>query len=358
MYIKVNRYGPVYTEVFNRMKILAIKLRRLGDSVIWTSALQGLTQHFPDAEIDAVFPEPYEALFQTFPGIKTLYPLPGDKRSINSFGVEWVSKKYDHALVFHASAFPRNLARLAKAKQTLIHHHSRKPTLYGSDLPIPHLGKPMPATERDLNVVRALGFAGPIPAPRILCLPQWKERMAQRWRDAARSDSEFLLVVCPGASRLSKKWPLENYAQLIESLPPSISVAVVAPNEAEFQGQDYFVRRIQRRGHFIFTPRLEDAMGIVSNARLFLGSDSGMKHVAAALGIPTITLFGPESVGEWHPYPSDPHLPLRAAVGCRTQDPQEPLYAWCGVPVCPLASHACMSQITPAKVLHAIQRYL
>src|SRR5690606_35295202 len=40
---------------------------------------------------------------------------------------------------------------------------------------------------------------------------------------------------------------------------------------------------------------------------LYLGNDSGPKHLAVAVGTPTITLFGPEDPFEWHPYPRESH---------------------------------------------------
>jgi len=81
-----------------------------------------------------------------------------------------------------------------------------------------------------------------------------------------------------------------------------------------------------------------------------VGSDSGVKHLACAFNIPTVTLFGPESVGEWHGYDSVRHRVIQKPVGCRNENGESPAYGWCGETVCPLSSHACMTQITPAEV--------
>jgi hypothetical protein len=66
--------------------------------------------------------------------------------------------------------------------------------------------------------------------------------------------------------------------------------------------------------------------------------------------VPTVTLFGPESIGEWHFYPKDKHRTLQIPVLCRNEHPARPEYAWCGAATCPLGSHACMNLIHPEAV--------
>lgn len=216
----------------------------------------------------------------------------------------------------------------------------------------------MPATERDINVVRTLGFTEESPNTRIYCAPEWKQRAADYWQHVTGTPPKNLLVLSPGASRLSKRWPLEHYAELVKILPDALQIAVVGPNDTDWVGQDLFRTRMESRARFVWTPNLEDAIGLLSWASCYVGADSGLKHVAAALDIPTVTLFGPESVGEWHPYKTDRHRALRQPVLCRTQDAADPLFAWCGVEICPLASHACLALTTPREVAHAIERYL
>jgi ADP-heptose:LPS heptosyltransferase len=340
------------------VKILAIKCRRLGDTVLWTAALEALLQLFPTSEIDLALPAEYDALFQAHPSFKTRFAIRSDKPSRAALIQTWRARHYDLALVFHASPSTRALARGARAKKTLVHHHDRRGKNFGSDLRITNLGKPMPATERDLNVVRTLGFNGESPATKIYCAPEWKERAAEYWKMTTGAHPSNLVVLSPGASRLSKRWPLENYAWLVDMLPDDVQIAVVAPDDSDWRGQDRFRNQIEKRARFVWTPKLEDAMGLLSWAQVYVGADSGLKHVAAALDVPTVTLFGPESVGEWHPYKTDRHRALRKPVLCRTNDAADPLYAWCGVEICPLASHACLSLTTPQEVAHAIERYL
>ena len=109
------------------------------------------------------------------------------------------------------------------------------------------------------------------------------------------------------------------------------------------------------RGKVFETPALSDALGLMGLARGFVGSDSGLKHMAAALNVPTLTLFGPESMGEWHCYDSDIHRTIQRTVPCRFHDRETPEFAWCGESVCPLGSHACMNLISVDEVKEEIR---
>lgn len=335
------------------MKILAIKSRRLGDTVLWTSALQALAAHFPSAQLDIAFPAEYEPLFRDAPQVKTRYLLGRDKRP-ESFG--FAKEKYDLALVFHASHSTRRLAQSAKAGRTLIHHHSRKALNFGSDTPVVSLGQPMSAIERDLNVVRTLGWNSKPPLTRLTFPKAWAEKASERWFSSRVPDN--LVWFSPGASRLSKRWPLERYAALAESMGPEMALGVIAPEEKDLEHDKRSMERLKKRAALVFTPTLEEAIGALSLGKAFVGSDSGLKHVAAALGLSTITLFGPESVGEWHPYEGKKHVALQNPVLCRTEDAATPSFAWCGVSICPLASHACMLLTSPLQVKAALLEIL
>lgn len=325
------------------MKILAIKCRRLGDTVLWTAALEALQQCFPSAQIDLAFPKAYAPLFDGDTRFKTRYGIESDRASQKRLSELWRANQYDTALVFHASPSSRRLGKSASAKHLLIHHHSRTPRNFGSAQRIVGLGKPMAATERDLNVVRTLGWTGASPSPKLVT----SAPRAKKW-----------IVFSPAASRPSKQWELERYGEVIAKLPTHVPAVVVSESEDLWRNRARLRRQIEARAQVLITKTLSQAIQALSLARCFVGADSGLKHMAAALGVPTITLFGPESLGEWHPYSPDSHTAIQKEVRCRTNDADNPAFAWCGAAVCPLASHACLSQTQPEEVLRAIERYL
>jgi len=90
----------------------------------------------------------------------------------------------------------------------------------------------------------------------------------------------------------------------------------------------------------------------LSIADLVVGNDSGPKHLAVAVGTPTLTLFGPENPFEWHPYPlaRHPYMYIER-LGCRSD--QLPGYPeWCGLQGhCVKEEHRCLRDLGPDAVL-------
>ena len=104
-----------------------------------------------------------------------------------------------------------------------------------------------------------------------------------------------LLVVHSGTNRSMKAWPLENYLQVADLLNRAFGVKSVFVGRRE---EIQYVRQMcakQRRSEpaLLDTTQIEDLMGIALHATLFLSNDGGPMHIAAALGVPTLGVFGP-----------------------------------------------------------------
>lgn len=336
------------------MRILALKLRRLGDTVLWTSALAALGAHFPAAEIDLAVPEPYLPLFAHDPRFARVVGVGPSLGDAVRAGRKLRDRRYDLALVFHASSRSLAVAIAAGAKERLVHHHSRKGKRFFSQRPIVGLGVVTAAIERDLNVARTVGYAGPTPATRIFPGGESVARGAARVADLPGPKDAPVVLLGIGASRRAKEWPLERYVALASALGARARIGVVYDREDAFRGQAHFRDALKRVAGLLPTPSLDDLLGVLPHAAVYAGSDSGVKHLAVALGVATVTLFGPESIGEWHGYPEDRHRVLQKPVLCRANDAETPSFAWCGVDTCPLGSHACLALITPDEVAREV----
>jgi ADP-heptose:LPS heptosyltransferase len=330
-------------------------MRRLGDTVLWSSALQALRDYFPEGEIHLALPASYHSLFSSDPRVDKVIALPAGKLPLVRDIWQLHRQNYDWVLNFHASRKTRAISFWCGAHRKIIHHHSRRGLRYGSSVPVINVGQPMAAHERDLNVVRTLGWRGDAPSTKIFLNPGVRERAAERLKKQGWDFRTPLVLIGMRASRLSKEWRKENYLKLCQRLSPRAQIGIVFDNGFPAENDRLEFRKVAWE---LPTPTLEDAMGYLSYASVYLGSDSGLKHLACALGVPTVTLFGPESLGEWHFYPSPPHAALQAAVLCRDRDRQDLKFAWCGADICPLGSHACMNLISVENVSLTVRRVL
>jgi heptosyltransferase-2 len=183
------------------------------------------------------------------------------------------------------------------------------------------------------------------PAPKLEVQPS--EAAAWRSRRNLSENGRPVVALAPGAVGPSKRWPASAYAALTRKLVAAgLAVWVLGgpdekPLAAEIVG-DTSARDLTGRD-------LRDAILALASASAAVSNDSGLLHVAAALGTPSIGIFGPTSPWHWAPL-----NPLAATIEAANELPCRP----CHKPVCRLGHHRCMEEIPADQVLKATQQAL
>jgi heptosyltransferase-2 len=145
----------------------------------------------------------------------------------------------------------------------------------------------------------------------------------------------------------AKRWPVAAYAALAGRLVADGFAVWILGGPAEKDLAQAIVRETAARD---FTGAdLREAILALAAASAAVSNDSGLLHVAAALGTPTIGIFGPTSPWHWAPL-----NPLVAAIQAKVELPCRP----CHKPVCRPGHHRCMAEITADEVFSATQRAL
>jgi ADP-heptose:LPS heptosyltransferase len=360
-------------------KIIAIKLRSLGDTVLMTAPLNELRKAYPSAEIHVVADSRWTPLLETHPAIDRLwnYERYEDRaaraKAVARLALRLRKEKFDLAVNFHASPSSSLIAFSTGARQRAIHFHGHQHKNRYSTVEIPGKGIVKPIIERDMDTLRGLGLH--IPAgrlPDLVMQPGEQLKSDERLSQAGRSQP--VLGIGLGATRPTKCWPIERYAQLaIEwyRLEGGSTYAIAGPTEAA-QAQAFLKEvdhllpqmlpdakaRAEARAKIsaIHTLSVRELASTLSRFAVFVGNDSGPRHVAIAVRVPTVTLFGPEDPYEWHPYPKERH-PYFFIEGlpCR-KDAAPGMPPWCGLHVCTQEEHRCLRQIGVEVVLQAAQK--
>jgi heptosyltransferase II len=170
---------------------------------------------------------------------------------------------------------------------------------------------------------------------------------AWRARRALAADGRPVVALAPGAVGPSKRWPSAAYAALTGKLiAAGCAVWVLGgPNErglaAEIVGDS--------GARDLTGPDLRDAVLALACASAAVSNDSGLLHIAAALGTPSIGIFGPTSPKLWAPL-----NPLAAVIETASALPCRP----CHKPECRLVHHRCMREIDVDDVLAATRTAL
>jgi heptosyltransferase-2 len=122
------------------------------------------------------------------------------------------------------------------------------------------------------------------------------------------------IVLHPGSGSAGKNWPLENYLALAGRLRATDRLPVFTLGEADM----HLVDPVLTAGMPVIRDRhLADIAGLLAVARAYVGNDSGITHLAAALGTPTVALFGPTAPATWGPRGA--HVRIVTAP-CRTTE--------------------------------------
>lgn len=131
---------------------------------------------------------------------------------------------------------------------------------------------------------------------------------AAGWDGAAR-----VLVVHPGAGGVAKRWPVDALARAVDALAARHALTVVAhEGPADGQAVDALRSRLRDAPLVLRDPELPVLAGVLEAAALFLGSDSGVSHLAAAVGAPTVVLFAEANLA-WRPWSASASVVVDAA---------------------------------------------
>jgi heptosyltransferase-2 len=169
------------------------------------------------------------------------------------------------------------------------------------------------------------------------------------WRRRMGLPPGPVVAFAPGAVGPSKRWPAAAYGDVAKRLgEDGIGVWVLGgPNEKALA--DEIRSAGGSRVHDLTGEDLRNAILAFAAADVALSNDSGLLHVAAALGKPAVGIFGPTSPWHWAPLnPLADIIEMTGDLPCRP----------CHKPVCRLGHHRCMREIAPASVLDSLQRAL
>jgi ADP-heptose:LPS heptosyltransferase len=197
------------------------------------------------------------------------------------------------------------------------------------------------AGERFLDWVRALGIdPGPwrphAPASAIA---------AGATGDLNLPDGAFV-ILNPAATWPSKAWPADSFAELARQLASRFVVRLAwGPGEESLR--DEIVERASGAVEPLPATSLAELGAWIGRAALMVTTDSGPKHLAVAMGTPTLTLFGSTDPRGWQP-PGAPHRWLTHPVSCHP----------CDLVTCPVPGHPCLDALTPSRVAAEVENML
>lgn len=166
----------------------------------------------------------------------------------------------------------------------------------------------------------------------------------------------LVAVHCGGHYFIRKRWPLDNFIQLAQYIQTKTKLQVVLVGGREDIESSLTIQKaVPQVINAVDRFKLAETAVLLKHCRLYLGNDSGPLHLAAAMGTPTLGLFGPTAPSQFYPYHPPFHTFIRKKLSC------SPCFKfggslWQQIPKCSRAY--CMEAITPEEVFRKISEQL
>ncbi|MCA1591752.1 MAG: glycosyltransferase family 9 protein [Acidobacteria bacterium] len=302
-------------------RVLVVRLRSIGDTVLATPSLFALRRFLPGARIDVLLEDWVAPLLEGSTDVDRIITV-RRKSSASRLAVarRLRAARYDVAFNLHGGSTAALLMRASGAKHRVGYESYAYASLHN------HIAPPSAELWRRERTHSAeqqlalLGWTGvPVsdrPATRLCVTAESAERVARRLRAAGVDEMEAFALVHPAAAFDSKTWAASNFARVAEHLAARglATVAVAAPGEEGVTGE---LKENSRARVVAFTDlSLPELTALAARARLFVGNDSGIAHIAAARRVPSVVVFGSSNVAHWRPWTDAPSEVVREEMPC------------------------------------------
>lgn len=335
-------------------RILVCQLRQLGDVLLATPAIHLLRERFPQAEIDLLTEAKAVAVVAGNPDIARVHAVDRkahrDLRAQLRFYLDVAKNRYD--LVVDFQQLPRirwvvALARLFPPPGGAQVRLSYSAPWYNGWL-YTHTVRPLGgyAAMTKASVLRPLGIAWNGEAPRLHLAPEELAGADAILAEHGIGPQHTLITVDPTHRRDTRRWPAAHFGRLVALAAahnPALRFLVLyGPGE---RPDAEAVAAAAGSAACVLTGRmltLREMAACIARARLHLGNCSAPRHMAVAVGTPTLTVLGSTSPA-WT-FPGPDHADLRLGLDCQP----------CNENTCPLGHTRCLTDLTPKTMLPAL----
>ena len=321
----------------------------LGDLVMASPAISALADAWPEATIDVAVPAAFAPIVPLLNPRTHALPLEGRTglAAVRRHAAQLKAGSYDLGVLLTNSFGSALAMRRAGVPERWGYRRDGRGMLLTRGIRMRDTRR---ASRHHADYYAALVEACGLPRPTLAlhaALPQGaKEEAGALLRAGGWDGSASVLACAPGAAYgTAKQWPPRHVADVASAWIAEGGLVALVGAGADRPAADAVLGGVPEssRGAIVdLTGRtsLLALAGVLGLARRVLANDSGAMHLAAALGTPTVSVFGPTR--EWATAPIGPHRILTHQVWCRP----------CMLRECPL-DHRCMTGVTPGMVYDA-----
>ncbi len=306
-------------------RVLVVRLRSIGDTVLATPSLIALRRALPGARIDILLEDWVAPLLSGFEAVDDVITV--GKGNLSRLGLirRLRRERYDVVFNLHGGTTSTFLTAASGARHRVGYRTYQYSFLYD------HRCGPAAdfwgasrthSAEQQLALIGSVGIS--VDDPPGSSLPIAAAALETIEKKLGYVNGEF---TCPGfalfhpaAAFATKQWPVSNFARAAEHLASKgiVSIAVASKNESGVLLELEKAASVPIKTFDYLT--LPEITALASKALMFVGNDSGIAHIAAAVGTPCVVVFGSSNRDHWSPWdPADavPHEVVFEEFDCQ-----------------------------------------
>ncbi len=300
------------------LKFLIMRLDRVGDLVLSLPAIDALRQQYPDSKI-TVMTRPYtQDLLKGHPWVDEVWAYDYKKGGAHTFPWGYArlikeirTRKFDAAFIMHPGIRSHLIPFLAGIAYRIGYKHNTSFLLTHAIEDKRHLGLEH-ESEYAMHLVEAFGVPRPTHASKRLLFPR---------KRSDESIGDPVIAIHAGASCASKRWPKEYFRRLIELILESHPhrVAIIGGDDEIGLGAYLSKGFDERVVDWTGRQSLDELTEFLASCVALVSNDSGPVHIAAAVEVPVVSIFGRNQAGlsatRWRPLGAS-HRVIQKDVGC------------------------------------------
>jgi lipopolysaccharide heptosyltransferase II len=314
--------GPPQWDWSAVRKVLVIRLRSIGDTVLTTPSLFSLRRFLPEAQIHILLEDWVAPVLEGLALVDRVISIPRRGNSARArVGRDLRRTAYDVVFNLHGGTTATLLTRASGALHRVGFRHYQYPRLHNHLAPAPQQiwsRSILHSVEQQLALIGWTGVPVTDRPPTQLVVSE-RAQVAVSAKLAARGvdSQQALALIHPAAALETKRWPVENFARVAEAVVGRELTPVVIVSPEERQLLELLTARSSVCIIGFDDLSLPEVMALAARARLFVGNDSGIAHIAAAVNTPCVIVFGSSNVDHWRPWTTGKSEVVRQELSCQ-----------------------------------------
>lgn len=276
-------------------RFAVIRLWAIGESILALPAIAAIKKQSPDTKVTVITTPRVADVFREQAFIDEILVI---QPTLHLRGVKWVIqnwKSFDVAIDFEPYFYTSAILARLLGKQAAGFDTLQRGKLYTKAVPYTdnqHVVK------TNFDLVRAVGVGARVPDTLIPI--QTPPSLRARLRRARHPN---LIALAPGGRLDFRRWPAERFAEAADYLAKKYTCEIVlVGNEDDVPVLKEVEKAMKHPARIVSRLSLPDMAALLSACRLTIANDGGLMHVSAAMGTPTLGLFGPETPVRFGPY--------------------------------------------------------